>query len=230
MAEGVTSPIEQLYLQLSSNSMFGTIAFGGDSQAVRTDAEAKLLLELWYENARDLFGWDRKIYAVGGMTHASYLGHQLYMQLKASDSNIVCLMIGGNDIDSATFNRKETINASITMFNELTSAMKIVYVCEIPGRFSCRTPGLTPSAYNKERRAIRNKLQQCFRGRYIGLPSYCFNRDNFDSQYNQSKGMWEYVHLKKPFYSRIACSILEYIRDDLLKRESIPATKKIDLF
>ena len=232
MAESVPFPareIDLLYEQCARNSAFGIFASAGDSHAVKMGEKAKELLEELRQNGSELFGYTNEIFAKGGMKSESFFEHELYSGLKRSDANIVCILVGGNDLDSNQISHVDVLKNQIRLFNELTEMFKIVYICELPSRFSVRTPGLSVKQYKRERKALVHQQLKKFKNRLIQLPSQCFNEENYHSQYNQHRKMYEVVHLKDEFYRYLATAVLEHIKKDLATRSSLPLAEKISV-
>ena len=232
MAECLPYPareIDLLYEQCARNLAFGIFASAGDSHAVKLDEKAKQLLDELRQNGSEMFGYTNEIFSKGGLKSESYFEHELYSRLKRSEANIIVLMLGGNDLDSDRISHVDVLKHHIRLFNELTDQFKIVYICELPARFSVRTTGLTVDQYKKQRKTLFNQQFKRFENRLIPLPSQCFNEENFQKQYNHNRGMWEIVHLKDEFYRYMAIAVLEHIKQDLANRSSLPLKEKISV-
>ena len=222
MAEGPQPEVVLVYRQISKWLAFGKMAWAGDSHSreigVRSIAPIKDIYQCY---GKDGFRVSDQQFVRGGMTASGCLNDPVFGSLIESDSHIVALLCGGNDLDSLDVGHEDVARWHQELFNELTKHHKIVYIVENPTRFSVRTSGLTVSDYQLKSESLAAADAEMFGNRFIPLKPYCFERSNFEAKKHFKYGM-EYVHLKEEFYSLIAKDVVDHIRDDLLGNKSPP--------
>ena len=228
MAGGGPTEVDLLYLQMTRVLAGGSMAFGGDSHGREVAQRVGGPNRDHWENGYDTFSVLEPSYVEGGMTCSNYLGHMKYEQLLESTATIVIILCGGNDLDSLTVKAEHVINWHKELFNQLTARHKIVYICENPTRFSVRTPGLDYEVFKAQRQKLAREDLKVFGNRFIPLPSYCFNKENFEAKHHRKYGV-EYVHLTDNCYERIATAVTDHIRDDLKCNKSPPSDPKLQL-
>ena len=224
----MAAEVEQIYRQIAGTMAFGDLAFGGDSHAREVADRAIGPVRDLYENGNNIFAVLEERFVDSGMTCERFLDHRKYRRLLQSRANMVVLLLGGNDLDSLTVKHQQVLNLQRVMFNQLTAEHKIVYICENPTRFSKRTVGLDFDIYKAERQKLAREQLRMFGGRFIPLPSYCFNQANFVAQKHRRYGM-EYVHLNSLCYTKIAQACVDHIKADLAGRKSPPSDPKLQL-
>ena len=220
--------IDLLYEQIARNTEFGIVGFAGDSHVTRVAGRCIKIFQEPQSKGRKSFRYTNAIYAKGGLNCEGWF-NMFYSSLLDSQTNVVIMLIGGNDLDTQGTNHVDVLNRQIKLFNQITAIPMIVYLCELPARFSVRTPGLTVDQYKSERKKLVSKQIDIFKNRLIQLPSQFFNIDNFQKQKNERRQCDEYVHLKDDFYEYLATAIVQHITVDFTNRKSPPLQEKISI-